>query len=172
MPCNCSYHARNACNPCDYFSRMGVSYSRWCSTGDPSAPFVSYAYLTQLDALTLEPGGAVPFTGAQMLTSGFAQEDADLLIRNAGTYRAEYVIVVPADAALDTTFTLVVGGIPIAGTQVSAVHAAGDPTVTLTAQAIFEATGATTVQLISEDGVDLIAENEGDLVASLTVVQL
>lgn len=62
-------------NPCQYFSRIGTSVSRWCSNGCGSLNCPEeeacqccceqrcFAHLTQDQALAVAPGEPIPFTG-------------------------------------------------------------------------------------------------------------
>lgn len=63
-------------NPCDHFSRIGTSVSRWCSKGDNQCPLMQeqpcgceqcFAHLMQDTELCIEAGAAIPFTGRAIL---------------------------------------------------------------------------------------------------------
>lgn len=168
-----------SCNPCCYFSSIGTSVSRWCSDGDCSCAcdmmpccMPCFAFLTQTDAMTVEAGGAIPFTGASLLGEGFTLEDGVLTLPVPGTYRVDYQLNIPSGAAVSTTVVVNAGGVDIAGTQRTIFHTAADGATTTSGHAIFEVTEPTTLALITSDALTLTPTATGDTLATMTVMAI
>lgn len=170
--CNACSMNPYGCNVCSYFSTFGTSKAQWCCGGDPGAEYDRYASLYLTDALTVAVGGAVPFA-VSTLTPAFAYNaDNQLILLQAGVYQATYTVNIPAGAAVDTTFSLQLGGKTLPGSQVSVTRTESDGSTTVTGQALFSASYASPLALVSSDAVTLAGANSGDVLASLIVTTL
>ena len=160
------------CNACSYFSTFGTSKARWCCGGDPGAEYDRYASLYAADTLTAAAGGSIPFTTSALTGSFSYNADNLLVILQAGVYQATYTVNIPSGAAVDTTFTLQLGGKVLPGSQVSVVHTNDDGSVTVTGQALFSAGYTSLLSLVTSNALTLTGANAGDVLASLIVTTL
>ncbi len=173
--CNACSMNPYGCNVCSYFSTFGTSKARWCCGGDPSSEIQHYAFLCRLSnppTQLLDAPGAIAFTPAA-LTKGFSYNaNNQLVLLQAGVYKAVYTLNIPAGAVVDTTLQLQLNGATIPCSQISVSHTAADGTVTITGQALFESSYASTLQLVSSAALQYAGDNAGDVLATLMVSRL
>lgn len=175
-----SSNINNTFLPCDYFRTIGTSVSRWCSNGsgacgDPAQgccamPF--YAYLTQTAAFAIAANAPIPFTGANLIGDCIELEDGRLLLPCAGVYMVNYRVHLPVTSTVDTSFVVRVDGVDIAGTQQSAIHTAGLPAATVSAQAIFAVSESAAVGLYTTNALSLPISQSSEALATMTVIAL
>ena len=169
MYCNCSSQGYHGCNPCQYFSTIGTSVSRWCSSGTLDAPYADYAFLTRTNELTAEAGEPIQLNGPSMVTGAFSYANGLLTISQPGIYRLCYIVNLPFETMQDPglMFYVRAGENIVAGTQAS-TQGPG----TLAVQAIFEVTSRVSLALVCTTSFSVNALNEGDVLASLLVEKL
>lgn len=171
-----SSNFNNLCRPCHYFSTLGNSVSRWCSHGCEqdhcacSQPL--YAYLTQVDDLTVAANSAINFGGPNLLSDEFLFSNGFLELPVPGIYRVEYQLHIPAGAMVNTTVVVQVDGINIAGTQQTIVTSGIESARTVTGQAIFQISEPATLALVSSDAFSISTPGVGDVIATMSVVGL
>jgi len=128
--------------------------------------YPTYAYFTQLGSLELAAGEAVPFTGPYHLSpSGVRWENGVIVLAQAGTYRASYMVRLPASAAVETTFYLSIGGIMVPGSIIAAQKSAGDSSV-ISVDTIITIDQTTPIGLVSTQALSFADE---DTLATLTL---
>lgn len=118
-----------------------------CQTNDF---YPTYGYFTQTGGLTLAAGGSIPFSGpCHQSPTGVQYENGQVVLSQPGTYRVSYMVHLPADVAVDTTFALVVGGLPVPGTVLAVVKDADSGTQVVTAHALITTDVSSILQVTS-----------------------
>jgi len=163
----------SSCNPCCHFSRLGVSYSRWCpgeceNLCECCCETPAYAYLTQLAPLVLEANAPMPFTGPGVLSSGMERTDGLLTLPGPCVYLVRYQMHVGFDTPNAALFSLRLDGEDIPGTR----QGAPAGVTTISAEAIIEVCDTATLGLFSTNGINLPASKAGIAVATMTVIGL
>lgn len=168
-------YSSGSCFPCNYFNRIGYQVSRWCPTECTLFPtpelLPGVAYFTQAESFSVPAGGAIPFNGSSLIGEGFMQENGRISIA-PGVYRVDYRILIPQADTVNTTFSVQVGGVDVAGTQQSVSHAAGSEAMSVAGNAILEVTKPTTLSLVSSNALTLTAPGTGEALATLTMMAL
>jgi hypothetical protein len=134
-----------------------------------------YAYLTQLQTLSVAADGIVPFTGPALYSEDVTlPAEGQISLPRAGVFRVDYRVNVPSGTAPQTLgFVVQVDGENVAGTETHLVLGQTSTVgTTMGAQAIFEVNGPAIVTLVALNNTNLTMPSANDAVASLTLTEL
>ena len=128
-----------------------------------------FGLFTAMLPMAIAANGIVPLVGGNCLSAeGFNVNCGLITVEEAGTYLATYTVRLPAEAAVESTFSLNVND----AAQASAiVEAGGTGPASYTGQAMFEVCDRATVVLRSSDAINITSPSTQPLV-TLSMVKL
>lgn len=128
-----------------------------------------YAYLWQNKAMQVEEASGIIF-GASTMSSGFSIEGYVIHILQPGTYHAVYMIALPPQAKVDTTFSLRVGDADLQDTVMEVKKSVTKMPYMAMRQAIFNLDGPAELILNTTQALDVAGDDEA--LVSLTIVKI
>lgn len=134
----------------------------------PMGP-MACAYYAQLGSLTVpNAGGVLPLnTIEQGNQSVFLNNDGQITILRPGTYRAQFALSIPPGAAVNTTLSMTLNGVPLPDASVGVSGGSGNACLF----ACFQVTQPGAVLAITSSAPFSIADNGCGTLASLNITQ-
>ena len=128
-----------------------------------------FGIFTAMLPMAVAANGIVPLVGGNCLSAEELNANCGLIsVKEAGTYLATYTVRMPAEAAMESTFSLSVND---AAQASSIVETGGVGPACFTGQAIFEVCDHATVALRSTEAINIASRSTQPLV-TLSLVKL
>ena len=154
---------KNCCTP------SGQNNPPQCHTQNNG---MAYALYYQTDTLTVAANDGIdfPLTAAES-TGDFLSDGNQIQILQPGVYQITYIINIPTETAVTTTFALQVNRQNVPSTERAIAKTGVDTPSTVIAQTIITVCNPVSIRVLSTAAVDLVGE-EDDVLASLYIQQL
>ena len=138
----------------------------------PASNGLAYALYYQLDALTVAANDGIdfPLTAAES-TGDFLSNGNQIQILQPGVYQITYIINIPAETTLTSTFSLQMNRQNVPGTERVIAKTGVDTPTTAIAQTIITVCNPVSIRVLSTAAVDVTGE-EDEVLASLFIQQL
>ena len=132
----------------------------------------AYALYYQLEDITVAANDGIDFPLTAAESAGdFLSDGSQVQILQPGIYHISYIVNIPAEATLTTTFALQANRQNIAGTERAIAKTGVDTPTTVTAETILTVCTPISIRVISTAAVTF-AGDEDEVLASLYIEQL
>ena len=157
------YCNKNCCTP------SGQNTAPFQSTQNSS---LAYALYYQLNTLTVAANDGIDFPLTAAVSSGdFLSDGNQVQILQPGVYQITYMINIPAETTITSTFSLQVNRQTVAGTERVIAKTGVDTPTTAIAQTIITVCNPVSIRVLSTAAITLTGE-EDEVLASLYIQQL
>lgn len=162
------------CNKNCYAAPSNTTATPGCGQQNTQMPPDNYAYALyyQLENITVTANDSIdfPLTAAES-TGDFLSDGNQVQILRPGVYYVSYVINIPAETTLTSTFALQTNRQNVLGTERAIAKTGVDTPTTVTAETILTVCTPISVRVTSTAAVTIIGE-EDEVLASLFIKQL
>ena len=132
----------------------------------------AYAFYYQLETLTAAANDSIDFPLTAAESSGdFLSDGNQIQILNPGVYHVRYMVHIPAETILTTTFALQVNRQNVAGTERSVAQTSTAASTSAIAETILTVCAPVNIRVTSTEAVSITGA-EDEVLASLFIEQL
>lgn len=138
----------------------------------PNRRNLAYALYYQLDGITVAANDGInfPLIAAES-TNDFLSDGNQVQILQSGVYHISYIVNIPAETTLTTTFALQANRQNISGTERVIAKTGTDTPVTATAEIILSVCNPVSIRVVSTTATTITGESD-EVMASLFIQQL